>query len=88
MFPPYRTQEEIDRVKKNNAELEQTAKDLHIEMEGCAKRESEHLVFTQKMSDKNARLQSENGSLSSKVNQYLPFAFYSPQCVSELKFYK
>ncbi len=40
-------------------------------MDGCARREQEHLAFTQKISEKNSQLQSENNTSSAKVSHYI-----------------
>ena len=56
-----------DSLEQMNNELEQECAELGQDMERCGSRESEHLDFTQKISDKNAHLQSENGALHMKV---------------------
>ena len=58
-------------------ELELLNKDLQNDIDGCSKRESDHLAFTQKISDKNAHLQSENSSLTNKVGQVYILSFKS-----------
>ncbi len=50
-----------------NEELDQSNKDLQAEMDGCARREQEHLEFTQKISEKNSNLQAENSTLHAKA---------------------
>ena len=42
-------------------------KDLQADMENCRRRESELLYLTEKLSNKNAPLQSENTSLNNQV---------------------
>ena len=66
----FRTMENLERQEKRVAELEESNEDLEADMEGCSKRQIENLDFTQKISDKNAKLQSENSALSTKVNIY------------------
>jgi len=46
-------------------------KDLVIEIEGCHKRETEKLELTEKLSAKNAELQSENYFLNDKVRSII-----------------
>lgn len=58
----------IKQLEAELAELQDVNKELLIDMEGCSKRESEHLIFSQKISDKNAQLQSENNSLTHKLH--------------------
>lgn len=57
------TESEIERLRQSNEELE-------IDMDACRQREAQMLEFTQKLTDKNVRLQSEFSSLESK-NQRL-----------------
>lgn len=54
--------EQIDLLKRRNLELE-------MDMEACRIREKELLVFTQQLTDKNVRLQSEFTALETKVQQ-------------------
>ncbi len=54
-------------MQKELDEAQQIATDQQVDMDNCVKREGEHLQFTQKISDKNARLQSENSALNTKV---------------------
>ena len=56
------------RVMDRNDELEQSNRDLQAEMDGCARREQEHLEFTKNISEKNSSLQSENTTLTAKVS--------------------
>ena len=65
---PFSAESRIKQLEAELVQLQETNKELIIDMEGCSKRESEHLIFSQKMSDKNAQLQSENNSLSHKVS--------------------
>ena len=55
-------------LKEQVAMLEESNTDLQANMESCGVREMEHLEFTQKISDKNARVQSENITLNSAVS--------------------
>lgn len=54
--------QQVTHLKERNIELES-------DMEACRLRESEMLVFTQQLTDKNVRLQSEFSSLETKVQQ-------------------
>ncbi|XP_074041943.1 coiled-coil domain-containing protein 186 isoform X2 [Leptinotarsa decemlineata] len=54
--------EQMSLLKKRNLELES-------DMEYCRNRESELLLFTQQLTDKNVRLQSEFTSMETKVQQ-------------------
>nr|CAH7716678.1 unnamed protein product [Callosobruchus chinensis] len=49
--------------------LKQRNSDLEGDMESCRVREAELLLFTQQLTDKNVRLQSEFTSMESKVQQ-------------------
>lgn len=63
----YRAQNTIKSLDAEITELKISNKDLNIDMEACRKRESEKLELTEKLSAKNAELQSENTNLSNKV---------------------
>ncbi|KAJ8317463.1 hypothetical protein KUTeg_005367 [Tegillarca granosa] len=66
-------QEAQNTIKSLDAEITElkiSNKDLVIDMEACRKRESEKLELTEKLSAKNAELQSENTNLSNKVLTY------------------
>lgn len=52
--------DQINLLKQRNSELES-------DMEGCRVREKELLLFTQQLTDKNVRLQSEFTALETKV---------------------
>lgn len=52
--------EQINLFKQRNSELE-------TDMESCRKREAELLLFTQQLTDKNVRLQSEFTAMETKV---------------------
>lgn len=54
--------EQIAILKNRNSELE-------CDMEACREREAELLLFTQQLTDKNVRLQSEFTSMETKVQQ-------------------
>lgn len=54
--------EQIELLKRRNLELES-------DMEACRIREKELLLFTQQLTDKNVRLQSEFTALETKVQQ-------------------
>ncbi|CAH0552755.1 unnamed protein product [Brassicogethes aeneus] len=54
--------EQISLIKQRNSELES-------DMEACRVREAELLLFTQQLTDKNVRLQSEFTTMETKVQQ-------------------
>ena len=54
------SQGEVERLRLSNAELQQ-------DMASCREREAELLNFTQKLTDKNVRLQSEFSATEAKV---------------------
>ncbi|KAH0999368.1 hypothetical protein HUJ04_006644 [Dendroctonus ponderosae] len=54
--------EQIERLKERNQEIES-------DMDSCRVREAELLVFTQQLTDKNVRLQSEFTAVETKVQQ-------------------
>ncbi|XP_033757517.1 coiled-coil domain-containing protein 186-like isoform X2 [Pecten maximus] len=61
-----RAQTTIKSLDAEIAELKISNKDLKIESEACYKRETEKLELTEKLSAKNAELQSENTLLQNK----------------------
>ncbi|OWF55067.1 coiled-coil domain-containing protein 186-like isoform X2 [Mizuhopecten yessoensis] len=61
-----RAQTTIKSLDAEIAELKISSKDLRIESEACYKRETEKLELTEKLSAKNAELQSENTLLQNK----------------------
>ncbi|KAL3865172.1 hypothetical protein ACJMK2_006790 [Sinanodonta woodiana] len=62
-----RAQEVIKSLDGEIAELKMNNKDLTADIEACRRREAEKLELTEKLSHKNAELQSENTNLSNKV---------------------
>ena len=62
-----REQEKTSGLTQRVSELDHANKDLTADMDGCARRENEHLDFSQKISNKNAQLQAENTALQTKV---------------------
>lgn len=54
--------DQVTHLKQRNSELEN-------DMEACRIREAEMLLFTQQLTDKNVRLQSEFSALETKVQQ-------------------
>ena len=60
-------QEKTTNLSQRLKEVEITNKELSADIESCRRRESEHLEFTEKISKKNAQLQSENTALQAKV---------------------
>lgn len=62
-----RAQITIEALDAEVSEIKISNKDLCIEMEACRKREAEKLELTEKLSAKNAELQSESSNLNDKV---------------------
>ncbi|XP_051002925.1 coiled-coil domain-containing protein 186 [Acomys russatus] len=60
--------QEIERLKEEMESLNSLISDLQKDIEGSRKRESELLLFTEKLTSKNAQLQSESSSLQSQVH--------------------
>ena len=60
-------QSRLGEMKEQVTMLGESNTDFQTNMEACGIRESEHLEFTQKISEKNARVQSENITLSNAV---------------------
>ena len=54
-------------LQKENEEVLQCNKDVELDMQGCSRREAENLIFTQKISDQNAKLKSEKSALENQV---------------------
>lgn len=67
----YRAQRTIKILDAEVSELKISNKDLVIEIEACRKRETEKLELTEKLSAKNAELQSENSLLNDKVRSII-----------------
>lgn len=55
---------EMERLRQTNLELQQDAS-------ACREREAELLEFTQKLTEKNVRLQSEFSALEARVGTFL-----------------
>ena len=66
----FRSDEHNKVVEGENEQLVENSKEIEADIKRCQQREEKQLVFTQKMSDKNARLQAENTELHAKVNKY------------------
>ncbi|XP_055485947.1 coiled-coil domain-containing protein 186 isoform X2 [Psammomys obesus] len=60
--------QEIERLKEEMESLNSLVTDLQKDIEGSRRRESELLLFTEKLTSKNAQLQSESSSLQSQVH--------------------
>ncbi|XP_065408507.1 coiled-coil domain-containing protein 186 isoform X2 [Chrysemys picta bellii] len=64
-----RDEQEIDTLKEELDSLNSLITDLQKDIEGSRKRESELLVFTEKLTSKNAQLQSETNFLQSQLDK-------------------
>ncbi|NXR41521.1 CC186 protein, partial [Zosterops hypoxanthus] len=64
-----RDEQEINALKEEIGGFNSLVADLQKDIEGSRKRESELLVFTEKLTSKNAQLQSENNSLQSQLDK-------------------
>ncbi|XP_019358402.1 PREDICTED: coiled-coil domain-containing protein 186 isoform X1 [Gavialis gangeticus] len=64
-----RDEQEMDALKEEVDSLNSLITDLQKDIEGSRKRESELLVFTEKLTSKNAQLQSENNSLQNQLDK-------------------
>ncbi|XP_071605560.1 coiled-coil domain-containing protein 186 isoform X2 [Heliangelus exortis] len=64
-----RDQQEISALKEEVDGFNSLIADLQKDIEGSRKRESELLIFTEKLTSKNAQLQSENNSLQSQLDK-------------------
>ncbi|XP_008828442.1 coiled-coil domain-containing protein 186 [Nannospalax galili] len=64
-----RSKQEIEHLKEEVENLNSLINDLQKDIEGSRKRESELLLFTEKLTSKNAQLQSESNSLQSQVDK-------------------
>uniref|UniRef100_A0A8C5T3K8 Coiled-coil domain containing 186 n=1 Tax=Malurus cyaneus samueli TaxID=2593467 RepID=A0A8C5T3K8_9PASS len=62
-------EQEINALKEEVDGLNSLIADLQKDIEGSRKRESELLIFTEKLTSKNAQLQSENNSLQSQLDK-------------------
>lgn len=64
-----RGKQEVENLKEEVESLNSLINDLQKDIEGSRKRESELLLFTEKLTSKNAQLQSENNSLQSQLDK-------------------
>ncbi|KAM4852755.1 coiled-coil domain-containing protein 186 isoform 1-T3 [Thomomys bottae] len=64
-----RGKQEIENLKEEVENFNSLINDLQKDIEGSRKRESELLLFTEKLTSKNAQLQSESNSLQSQVDK-------------------
>uniref|UniRef100_A0A8B9N5E1 Coiled-coil domain containing 186 n=1 Tax=Accipiter nisus TaxID=211598 RepID=A0A8B9N5E1_9AVES len=64
-----RDEQEINVLKEEVDGFNSLIADLQKDIEGSRKRESELLIFTEKLTSKNAQLQSENNSLQSQLDK-------------------
>ncbi|XP_039564816.1 coiled-coil domain-containing protein 186 isoform X1 [Passer montanus] len=64
-----RDEQEINALKEEIDGFNSLVADLQKDIEGSRKRESELLLFTEKLTSKNAQLQSENNSLQSQLDK-------------------
>ncbi|XP_036191813.1 coiled-coil domain-containing protein 186 isoform X2 [Myotis myotis] len=64
-----RGKQEIENLKEEVESLNSLINDLQKDIEGSRKRESELLLFTEKLTSKNAQLQSECNSLQSQCDR-------------------
>ncbi|XP_078269592.1 coiled-coil domain-containing protein 186 isoform X3 [Rhinoraja longicauda] len=62
-------EQEIQTLKEEVDNLNALITDLQEDIEGSRKKESELLVFTEKLTSKNAQLQSENNTLQAQLDK-------------------
>lgn len=65
----FRGKQETENLKEEVENLNSLINDLQKDIEGSRKRESELLLFTEKLTSKNAQLQSESNSLQSQFDK-------------------
>ncbi|XP_041065459.1 coiled-coil domain-containing protein 186 isoform X2 [Carcharodon carcharias] len=64
-----RNEQEIQSLKEEVDSLNALITDLQEDIEGSRKKESELLLFTEKLTSKNAQLQSENNTLQTQLDK-------------------
>ncbi|XP_041370587.1 coiled-coil domain-containing protein 186-like isoform X2 [Gigantopelta aegis] len=80
-----RAQDMIKTLDRDISDLMVTNKDLVSDMEGCRRRESELLDLTEKLSRKNAKLQSDNTNLNNQVISLMSEAENKNKKIQELE---
>lgn len=65
----HRDEQEINSLKEEVDSLNSLLSDFQKDIDGSRKRESELLVFTEKLTTKNAQLQSETNSLQVQLDK-------------------
>ncbi|XP_069095414.1 coiled-coil domain-containing protein 186 isoform X1 [Pleurodeles waltl] len=64
-----RAEQEVKNFKEEVCSLNTVINDLQKDIEGSRRRESELLVFTEKLTSKNAQIQSETNSLQTQLDK-------------------
>lgn len=67
---PLRLRQQLTKTQKEVEELKQSNEDLMGDVDGYINQESEHLKFSQRLSDETVRLQSENLALGDEVEKH------------------
>lgn len=67
MFSVASKQTECTELQEKICSIEEEYRDFQTELASCNQRDSDMLELTQKMTERNAELQSENSSLKAKV---------------------
>lgn len=65
----YRNEQNLSACELEMERLRQSNKDLQMDMDACRQREAQMLEFTQKLTDKNVRLQSDFTVIEARVEQ-------------------
>lgn len=84
MFCFYSKEEYIVSIEEKLLQLQSANEELQFDMEACRQKEADMLDFTQKLTDKNVRLQSEFIAIQTRTNHLESEQGPLRDCINEL----